>query len=411
MPDVVPHPQQHRVAAGGGVLERGGEAAPVANRAADVGGAEDLEHGRVGHAVAHVVARRVRVDRGGVLGVVGGAVLLFVERPDDLRARAVGHGFQHVEHWYLGDNGTPEVRLLGDRHPGDQTAVGGTVEGQPVRRGDAPGDQVLGHRAQVIEGVLLGAAPAGLVPVATVLAAAAQARLHEYATGLHERCVLGEERGNPRQVEAAVGVDQGRLRHGAVQIRPGDHEVGHACAVGRGGEGLLDDDAGQVRARLHHLQGGIVHVEFAGGVGRGERAGREQERGRGRAQPARAHQAQRGTGRRQGGAAHQGAVRLVDADVQAHVAQRADHQPAPDDLDAAQHQVAGGNQFPPGRRIGRGGHGNGDQPTAWRVRGDRHVGVVVQPVAVQFGVEPLRREGPPPPGSLVADHGGDVLVG
>ena len=108
-------------------------------------------------------------------------------------------------------------------------------------RGRLVGDQLLGHGEVVVIGALAVGLQRRLVPGRTELAAATDVGDHEGAAALQPQ--LADHRvvdRQLRQVEAAIGVQQGRVGPVQLPILLVDHEVGDGRAVLRGRRLLLD---------------------------------------------------------------------------------------------------------------------------------------------------------------------------
>ena len=172
------HPQQHRPGTGLAVLQLGAELQRVRRHhpVVVVTGADQGR--RVGRARHQPVQRRVAVQHREIGGVVGVAVLGGPGPADGEQVEP-----QHVQHADGGQRGREQLRPLGHRRADQQPAVRPAVHGQ-LRRGRDPGvDQLLGAAEQVVEDHLFVVQHAGLVPVGTELAAAAQVRHRQHAAG------------------------------------------------------------------------------------------------------------------------------------------------------------------------------------------------------------------------------------
>ena len=117
---------------------------------------------------------------------------------------------------------------------------------------DPLGDQIFAGGDEIVERMLLFGAAAGIVPGLAIFAAAAQVRDREHAAhvdpGHPFRLVAGQFGG----VEAAIAVEQGRLRRAQVQAAAVDEEHRHAGAARGGVEDLADFVVGRIEgeARL-----------------------------------------------------------------------------------------------------------------------------------------------------------------
>ena len=217
----------------------------------------------------HVLVGAVLRDPVPLRRVVGVAVL----------AHPAGAGQQpvvapHVQQRHLADHGAEQLRALQHHRADQQPAVAAALDGQPPRLRDACGDQVLGHGDEVVEGLLPLALQRRLVPAGAELAAAADVGHHLHAAAaVPGRAEAARVLRLQRHLEAAVAVEQRRVvAVGRGALGP-DHEVGHARAVLRRGEALLDAHAGAVeegRAGLQQL------ARVAAGAAQQQRLGREE---------------------------------------------------------------------------------------------------------------------------------------
>ncbi len=87
----------------------------------------------------------------------------------------------HVEQRHLHIDGVPQVRTLGELDAHQQAAVGTAHDAEVARGGDFSGDQILGHRLEVIVNVLALGLETGLMPGRSELAAPADIGQHEGA--------------------------------------------------------------------------------------------------------------------------------------------------------------------------------------------------------------------------------------
>ena len=118
-----------------------------------------------------VVQGRVGQQRLEHLRVVGRAVVGHPGRTDRELVEA-----QHVQDSDGRQCHGSEVGALQHRRAHQQTAVAAAVDGEPAVGGDALLDEMVAHRGEVVEHVLLVVQAAGVVPGGAVLAAAAQVR-------------------------------------------------------------------------------------------------------------------------------------------------------------------------------------------------------------------------------------------
>ena len=141
------------------------------------------------------------------------------------------------------DDDAEEVGPLRQGGAGEKPAVALADEAEPVARRDALGDERLGDGVEVVEGVLLALEPA-VVPLGLAeLAAATQVREDERAARLDEGGQLAEVRGEPpREVPAAVAVEERRPGPGPIGLRASDEPVGDVGAVGAPAAAQLGND-------------------------------------------------------------------------------------------------------------------------------------------------------------------------
>ncbi|MNS39454.1 hypothetical protein D3C72_717360 [compost metagenome] len=169
---------------------------------------------------------------------------------------------QHVEQGHLDDRRIDQVRALRQHGAHEETALRAAHDPEVRLRGDVARDQVQGHRLEILMGALAVFLLGRLVPFRTELAAAARVGDDIDAAALQPQ--LADRRriaGQQRRLEAAVAVEQRRVRpvhgHGVLM----DDEIGDHGAVSRAGLELI------------HLHAG--RVELGGqGLGQADRAGR-----------------------------------------------------------------------------------------------------------------------------------------
>ena len=265
------HPQQMRPRADIGRLKRGRVFQRMGRHDAVVGiGGGDEERGII-HPVADPVQGRIG-QKGAELILDGGAAIFL----DPHRAAGEAVKAQHVHHPHVGQDGGKQVRsLIGDRRD-QKPAIRLAVDGQPVRRGDAFGDQVFARRNEVVEHGLLSRAPPGMVPGRAIFPAPADVRHRIDAALFHPGHRPGHVIGDHADAEPAIAGHHGRSGPG--HVRAAHDEDRDAGAVGRGVEALLDHHIvkrhRQVRIlpRRHAVPG---HVQAQDG-GRNLVAGKEE---------------------------------------------------------------------------------------------------------------------------------------
>ena len=131
------------------------------------------QHGGVGRPVHDVVVGRVSQQRGEQLRILHGAVLGRVEPPV-----GSGLGSQRVHHRHRRDHRAGDVRPLGEHGTHQQSSVGTAHDRQPLATGDPAAVKMVRAGDEVVEAVLLGGEPAGVVPLLAELAAAADVGHH-----------------------------------------------------------------------------------------------------------------------------------------------------------------------------------------------------------------------------------------
>ena len=213
-----------------------GHLAGVARVHAVVAGGGGEQHRRVVNVLLHVLVGRIpaqelpvrRHVRVAVFGHPGGAGQQLVV--------AI-----HVQQRHLADHGAEQLRVHHHHVAGEQAAVAAALDAQAGRLGDLAGDQVLGHRREVLVGLVAVLAQRRLVPARAVFAAAADVGDHVHAA--FRQPVLADAgrivRGQ-RDFESAVTVKQGRVVAVERDVLARDHEVRNLGAVLAGREVLFD---------------------------------------------------------------------------------------------------------------------------------------------------------------------------
>ena len=122
-------------------------------------------------------------------------------------------------------------------------------------RGDLAADEVLGHRDEVLVGLVAVRLERRLVPLRAELAAAADVRDHVDAALLEPgRAHAAAVAGHHRHLEAAVAVEEGRVLPVEGEVLPGHLEVRDPRPVLRRGLVLADREALRVEVRRQLLE-------------------------------------------------------------------------------------------------------------------------------------------------------------
>ena len=200
---------------------------------------------RILRAGGQPVIRRVRVERLEFLGIVGRTVVV-----GPVAARREALEAQHVHHADRRQRGAEQLGALRHHGADKEASVRTALDRESARARPLLGDEVLGGCDEVVEDILLAQLLAGLVPLAAVLAAAAEIRNRERAAELEPRREDRREPRRHRSVEAAVAVEERRLRAVARRALAVRDEHRNARAVLRGVEDLLDLVAGRVEVDL-----------------------------------------------------------------------------------------------------------------------------------------------------------------
>jgi len=179
------------------------------------------------------VIRRVGVERLELVGIGRGAIVVDPEATGRELVEA-----QHVHHADCRKRCGKQLRALVGHGTDQQSAIRATVDAEVFAGGDALLDQVLSRADEVVEHILLAQFRTGLVPVTTILAAAAEVGDRVDAAGFHPRQVRHREVRRQRDVEAAVAIQQRRRRSIRHHILAMGDEHRHTGAVFRGVEHL-----------------------------------------------------------------------------------------------------------------------------------------------------------------------------
>ena len=218
------------------------------------------EHLRIGLTGAQVLVGRIGLDPGALLGDVRVAVFR-----DPAGAGQQPVEAQHVEQRHLDDRRVDQVRPLGQHRAHEQAALRPAHDPEMGLGGDPAVDQVERHSLEILVGALAVFLQGRLVPARAELAAPARIGHDIDAAALEpepadRRRIAGQQ----GRLEAAVAVQQGRVRPIHRHVALVDHEIGDLRAVGRGRLELLDHHAGGVELGRQALDG----LQFArGGVG------------------------------------------------------------------------------------------------------------------------------------------------
>ena len=195
------------------------------------------QHRRVAGAVRDVVIRRVGVEPAELVGDLGVAVLVGPQLGDEELREP-----DHVEQRHRAPHGTAEIGTLGERRTDEEPAVRTADDRQTVARDDARRHHPVGGRREVVEHVLLVAAPAGEMPLLAVLEPAAQPgdrvraagrapgrdrRRPHRRLGDREPAVAGEDRRTIRSGDHVAAMDQEQADRRAVGGRVLDLSHGH----------------------------------------------------------------------------------------------------------------------------------------------------------------------------------------
>ena len=230
------HPRGH--------LARMGRMNPVVARA----GGE--QHARILHLRPDVVVRRVLRNVGPLVRLVGVAILRHPARTRQQLVEA-----SHVQQRHLADHRVEQVRSLRQYRADQQAAVAAAHHPQMRRRRDAPADQVLCDRDEVVVAALLVFLDRGRVPVRPEFPAAPDVGEHKHAAMLQPR--IAECAGIERllaDLESAVPIQHSRIAAVSDGAVGQDHEVGHPRAVHAGGEMLFHFHARRVEELRRLLQ-------------------------------------------------------------------------------------------------------------------------------------------------------------
>ena len=245
-------------------------------RLAGVAGVDAIVLGRgvdedlgIGLARAQVLIGRILLDPGPLFRNVRIAVFRDPAGPGQQAVEA-----QHVEQGHLDDRRIDQVRALGQHRPHEQPALRPAHDAESRLAGDAARDQVHGHGLIVLMRPLAVLLQGRLMPVGAELAATAGIGDDIDPAPLQPQLAdRGRIAGQQRRLEAAVAVQQGRVRavhrHGVTM----DDEIGDHGAVGRAGLELVDPHSlgiefgrqgfGQVRLarrRIGQEQAGRVQI-------------------------------------------------------------------------------------------------------------------------------------------------------
>ena len=125
-------------------------------------------------------------------------------------ARSEGVIAQHVEYANTRQRHLKEVGALCRHRTDQETAVGSAADGKPLFTGVSLIDEKFGCGDKVIEDVLLLQFGAGIVPGFPVLAAAADVGYCVHAAHLEPGCDRATEARADADIEATVGVKDGR---------------------------------------------------------------------------------------------------------------------------------------------------------------------------------------------------------
>ena len=123
--------------------------------------------------------------------------------------------------------------------------------------GDTAGDQIFGHRDEVVIAALLVLADGGLVPGRSELSTATDVGHHQHPTAFEPGAAVARRVPRvQRDFKAAVAIQQCRVAPVGLGTSWPDKKVGYAGAIGRGGKTLLRAQSGGVE------QGGACFQQF-----------------------------------------------------------------------------------------------------------------------------------------------------
>ncbi len=123
--------------------------------------------------------------------------------------------------------------MLLELHAHQEAAVGSALDAEPAWAGELAGDQVLRHRGEVVIDQLTVGLQPRLVPGRPELAPAPDVGQHEGPPALQPKLAdAGRVGGQHRNLEAAVGIEDGWVAGVVLQPLRSHDEVGDSGPIG-----------------------------------------------------------------------------------------------------------------------------------------------------------------------------------